>query len=69
MFLLQLPIWSYVVIGAIVITAIGALQRLVTARRASRENRLNERRARAAAGLLRVLNDEQVQRAVGVRSQ
>ena len=68
MFLLQLPIWSYVV-GAIVIAALGALPRWVTVRRASRENRLNERRARAAAGLLRVLNDEQVKRAVGVGSQ
>jgi hypothetical protein len=69
MFLLQVPMWSYVVIGAIVIAAIGALLHWVMTRRASRENRLNERRARAAAGLLRVLNDEHVKRAVGVSSQ
>lgn len=69
MFLLQLPIWSYVLVSAIVVAAIGALPQWVTTRRASRENRLNQRRARAAASLLRVLNDEQVKRAVGLRSQ
>ena len=69
MFLLQLPIWSFVVVGLVVIAAIGALPRWVTARRASREHRLNERRARVAAGLLRALNDEQVKRAAGVHSQ
>jgi hypothetical protein len=68
MFLLQLPIWSYVVVSAIAIAGIGALPHWVTTRRSSRENRLNQRRARAAASLLRVLNDEQVKRAVGIRS-
>jgi hypothetical protein len=59
----------YVIIGAIVIAAVGALPYWVITRRASRENPLNQRRARTAASLLRVLNDEQVKRAVGLRSQ
>ena len=65
MILLQLPIWSYVVVGAIVIAAGGSLH-FVSTRRASREKRLQKCRARTAASLLRVLNDEQVKRAVGV---
>jgi hypothetical protein len=43
MFLLHLPVWAYVVFGAIVIAAIGALPRLVKTRHVRRENRYERR--------------------------
>ena len=63
MFLLQLPIWSYIVVGASLLAAVGALTSLLRARR---DLQVDNRRARAAAGVLRMLNDEQVKRAVGI---
>lgn len=63
MFLLQLPVWSYIVVGASLLAAAGAVTFLLRARR---YKHVDERRARAAAGVLRVLNDEQVKRAVGI---
>jgi hypothetical protein len=62
MFLLQLPLWSYIVIGASLLAAVCALTLL----RARRDKQVDQRRARAAAGVLRILNDEQVKRAVGI---
>jgi hypothetical protein len=61
-FLLQLPIWSYIVAGASLLAAVGALK-LLSARR---NKQVDKRRARAAAGILRMLNDEQVKRVVGI---
>lgn len=63
MFLLQLPLWSYIVVAASLLAAVGALKLL---RRARRGNHFVKRRARAAADLLRMLNDEQVKRAMGI---
>lgn len=63
MFLLQLPVWSYIVVGASLLAAVGALTFLLRARR---DKQVDSRRARAAAGVLRTLNDEQVKRAVGM---
>jgi hypothetical protein len=63
MFLLQLPIWSYIVLGASLLAAVvGSLTLL----RARRDRQVDTRRARAAAGVLRMLSDEQVKRAVGI---
>lgn len=62
MFLLQLPLWSYIVVGASLLSAVGALTWL----RTRRDKQVDRRRARAAAGVLRMLNDEHVKRAVGV---
>jgi hypothetical protein len=62
MFLLQLPLWSYIVIGASLFAAVGTLTLL----RARRDRQVDKRRARAATGVLRLLNDEQVRRAVGI---
>jgi hypothetical protein len=62
MFLLQLPLWSYIVVGASLLAAVGALTLL----RAGRDRQVDKRRARAAAGVLRMLNDEHVKRAVGI---
>ena len=62
MFLLQLPLWSYIVVGASLLAAVGAWT-LLRARRAKQVDKL---RARAAAGVLRMLNDEQLKRAVGI---
>lgn len=63
MFLLQLPLWSYIVVGASLLVAIGALTFLLSARH---DKQVDKRRARAAAGILRMLNDAQVKRAVGI---
>ena len=63
MFLLQLPVWSYIVVGASLLAAVGALTFLLRARR---HKQVDNRRARVAADVLRMLNDEQVKRAVGV---
>lgn len=63
MFLLQLPLWSYIVVGASLLAAVGAVTFLLRARR---DQQVDHRRARAAAGVLRMLNDEQVKRAVGI---
>jgi hypothetical protein len=63
MFLLQLPAWSYIVVGASLLSAVGALTFLLRARR---DKQVDNRRARAAAGILRMLSDEQVKRAVGI---
>lgn len=63
MFLLQLPVWSYIVVGASLLAAAGALTSLLRVRR---DKQVESRRARAAAGVLRMLNDEQVKRAVGI---
>lgn len=63
MFLLQLPVWSYIVVGASLLAAIGALTFFLRARR---DKQVEDRRARAAAGVLRILNDEHVKRAVGI---
>ena len=60
MFLLQLPLWSYIVVGASLLAGVLALLR------ARRDKQVHKRRARAAAGVLRMLNDEQVKRAVGI---
>lgn len=56
MLLLQLPIWSYIVVGTSVLAALGGLTFLLRARR---DKQVDDRRARAAAGVLRMLNDEQ----------
>ena len=63
MFLLQLPVWSYIVVGASLLAAVGAL---TFSLRARSDKQVDNRRACAAAGVLRVLNDEQVKRAVGI---
>lgn len=63
MFLLQLPVWSYIVVGASLLAAAGAVTSLLRVRR---DKQVDSRRARAAAGVLRMLNDEQVKRAVGI---
>ena len=63
MFLLQLPVWSYIVVGASLLSAVGALTFLLLARR---DKQVDNRRARAAAAVLRMLNDEHVKRAVGI---
>lgn len=60
MFLLQLPLWSYIVVGTSLLACLVALLR------ARRDKQVDKRRARAAAGVLRLLNDEQVKRAVGI---
>lgn len=65
MFLLQLPFWSYVIVATIVVAVVAASLHVPGQRRASLDRRLSERRACAAAAILRVLNDEQVKRAVG----
>jgi hypothetical protein len=62
MFLLQLPLWLYIVVGASLLATVGGL----TSRRAHRDRQVDKRRARAATGILRMLNDEQVKRAVGI---
>jgi hypothetical protein len=64
MFLLQLPVWSYIVVAASLFAAVGALTFLLRARR---DKQVEQRRARAAAGVLRMLNDEQVKRTVGIK--
>lgn len=62
MFLLQLPLWSYIVIGASLFATVGALTLL----RIRRDKQVDRRRARAAAAVLRMLNDAQVKRTVGI---
>ena len=66
MFLLQLPIWSYVVFSIAVLVIAGALPRFATERREARRLLRDRRRARAAADLLRILSDQQLKRAIGV---
>jgi hypothetical protein len=63
MFLLQLPIWSYLIIGAAVLTTLIAL---VAGRRVRQERVEIARRARLASGILRTLTVERVKRAVGI---
>jgi hypothetical protein len=63
MFLLMLPVWSYIVVGSSLLFVVGALTFLLRARP---DKQVDNRRARAAAGVLRMLNDEQVKRAVGI---
>jgi hypothetical protein len=65
MFLLQLPVWSYIVIGASLLAAVAALTFLLRARR---DKQVDNRRAHAAAGVLRILNDEQAKRRSGNQS-
>ena len=63
MFLLQLPIWSYVLVAMAVLAIIIGL----TARSRVRQQNLDDaRRARVAAGIIRTLGDQGVRRAVGV---
>ena len=63
MFLLQLPIWSYIVVGAAELAIVVGL----TAERRNRQERPEAaRQSRVAAGILRVLTDEGVKRAVGL---
>ena len=64
MFLLQLPVWSYVVIGTSVALSLGAWLYLHRPTM-SRDNGVDQRRARVAATILRVLNDGHVKRAAG----
>lgn len=66
MFLLQLPIWSYVVVAIAVLLIAEALLRFAAARREARRRLRDQRRARAAADLLRILSDQQLKRAIGV---
>jgi hypothetical protein len=66
MFLLQLPIWSYVVFAIAVSLIAGSLPRFAAERREARRLLRDRRRARAAVGLLRMLGDQQLQRAIGV---
>lgn len=63
MWLLQLPVWSYFVVGAATFAIALGLPRALAGRRVRRED---ERRARAAASILRFLTDAAVKRAIGI---
>jgi drug/metabolite transporter (DMT)-like permease len=65
MILLQLPLWSYLLIAACALAAAaGWAATVIMTRRVTRD-----RRARAAATLLRTLNDAHVKKAVGIDSR
>ena len=66
MFLLQLPIWSYLVFAIAVFLIVGTIPRFAAERREARRRLRDQRRARAAADLLRVLSDQQLKRAIGI---
>lgn len=66
MLLLQLPVWSYVVLATAALMVGVAITRAVAAHRARLARRNDERRARAAASILRVLTNKHVRKIAGV---